>query len=121
MNLKGGTAKTVTAINMAAILARDYAQRVLLVDADSQANLTEFLGRTPTYADVLRGFILPRVADVLLKSVGIRPTDELSSDDGRAILTAVVAILSLDFAEVVGRRHLIGHSDIDGSASLVGL
>lgn len=43
MNLKGGTAKTVTAINMAAILARDYNERVLLVDADSQCNLTEFM------------------------------------------------------------------------------
>jgi len=42
MNLKGGTGKTVTAINMAAILANDYDQRVLLVDADSQANLTQF-------------------------------------------------------------------------------
>ena len=42
MNLKGGTGKTVTAINMAAILAKDYDQRVLLVDADSQANLTQF-------------------------------------------------------------------------------
>ena len=43
MNMKGGTAKTVTAINLAAILAHDYALRVLLVDADSQANLTEFV------------------------------------------------------------------------------
>ena len=61
MNLKGGTAKTITAINMAAILARDYAMRILLVDADSQANLTEFV--TPVdqtlvpggFADLLRG------------------------------------------------------------------
>ncbi|MCR5136655.1 MAG: ParA family protein [Oscillospiraceae bacterium] len=43
MNLKGGTAKTVTAINMAAILYRMHSQRVLLVDADSQCNLTEFM------------------------------------------------------------------------------
>lgn len=61
MNLKGGTAKTVTAINTAAILAGDYAQRVLLVDADSQANLTEFVGELPDglipggFADLLRG------------------------------------------------------------------
>ena len=48
MNLKGGTGKTVTAINTAAILARDYAQRVLLVDADSQANLTEFVTEEKT-------------------------------------------------------------------------
>ena len=43
MNLKGGVGKTVTAINMAAILSRDYAATVLLVDADSQGNLTEFI------------------------------------------------------------------------------
>ena len=62
MNLKGGTAKTVTAINLAAILAHDYAQRVLLVDADSQANLTEFVSRGPVddftpggFSDLLRG------------------------------------------------------------------
>ena len=62
MNLKGGTAKTVTAINMAAILARDYAQRVLLVDADSQANLTEFVTEglpdgisLGGFSDLLRG------------------------------------------------------------------
>ena len=42
MNLKGGTGKTVTTINTAAILAAYHQKRVLLVDADSQANLTEF-------------------------------------------------------------------------------
>lgn len=62
MNQKGGTAKTVTTINLAAILANDYAQRVLLVDADSQANLTEFVSCGPVdentpggFADLLRG------------------------------------------------------------------
>lgn len=44
MNLKGGVAKTVTAVNLAAILARDHKQSVLVIDADSQANATEFLG-----------------------------------------------------------------------------
>ncbi len=43
MNLKGGTGKTTSAINTAAILAKDYGQTVLLVDADSQANMTEFV------------------------------------------------------------------------------
>ena len=61
MNLKGGTAKTVTAINAGAILAADYGLRVLLIDADSQANLTEFIGITADginlggFADLLRG------------------------------------------------------------------
>lgn len=44
LNLKGGVAKTTTAANMGAVLTRDYGKRVLLVDADSQCNLSEFFG-----------------------------------------------------------------------------
>ncbi len=58
LNLKGGVAKTVTCVNMAAILAADYRKRVLVVDADSQANTTEFFGGlvacSCTMADLLR-------------------------------------------------------------------
>ena len=57
LNLKGGVAKTITAINMAAILAKHYGKRVLLIDADSQCNTTEFFGTAPGYhnmATILR-------------------------------------------------------------------
>lgn len=57
LNLKGGVAKTATAVNLAAILAKNYRKRVLLVDADSQCNATEFFGGDPAegnLADVLR-------------------------------------------------------------------
>ena len=40
VNLKGGTGKTTTAANMATILAEDYGYRVVLIDADAQANST---------------------------------------------------------------------------------
>lgn len=42
LNLKGGVAKTTTTINTAAILER-RGYHVLVVDADSQCNLTDFL------------------------------------------------------------------------------
>ena len=42
MNNKGGVGKTVTAINLADILVRDYRQRVVLADCDGQMNLSKF-------------------------------------------------------------------------------
>ena len=60
MNNKGGVGKTVTAINLADILANDYKQRVVLVDCDGQANSTNFYlpgieVDVTTTADVLTG------------------------------------------------------------------
>ena len=42
LNLKGGVAKTTTAINMSTILSDIHAKKVLLVDNDIQANVSKF-------------------------------------------------------------------------------
>lgn len=54
VNLKGGVAKTTTAINMAAVMAKDYGKRILIIDADSQCNVTEFFGADPDKGNLAR-------------------------------------------------------------------
>ena len=98
MNLKGGTGKTVTTINTAAILAQLHDQHVLCIDADSQASLTEFLQRGPQdnialggMSDLLQGLKarawhskLPEVdllpADASLMAFDIRTFDQGGAD-----------------------------------------
>ena len=58
MNNKGGVGKTVTAVNLADILVRDYGKRVVLCDCDGQMNLTRFF--LPAFDPEVR----PNLADV---------------------------------------------------------
>ena len=93
MNLKGGTGKTVTAINLAAVLARQQGRRVLLVDADHQGNTSRFFQADlegDTLLEVLLGSSDPYWENVL------QPTGY----EGLALLPADMSLAELDAAPV---------------------
>lgn len=61
VNRKGGVGKTTTAVNLAYVLATSCRLRVLLVDADGQANATQILLPRGEYAGLgalLRGYAM---------------------------------------------------------------
>lgn len=59
INMKGGCAKTTTAVNMAHILASDYKRKVLVIDNDKQGNLSKACNawsyEKPSLADIFTG------------------------------------------------------------------
>lgn len=95
MNLKGGVAKTTTVVNMAAILARKYDKRVLVVDADSQANTTEFFGGVPEAADTFSDMLRRCCKSEAIHGSNFRGVDLLGADD---------SLMDLDLSKVEGGK-----------------
>lgn len=89
MNLKGGTGKTVTADNLAAILAAIHGKRVLLIDADHQGNTSSFFRSEggATLRDILTGEAKPYWLESV-QTTGILNLDMIPADMSLAELDA---------------------------------
>lgn len=94
MNLKGGVAKTITAVNMATLLAEKHGKRVLLIDADHQGNSSSFFFTEDAFT----------LRDVLTGESEICWADNVSGSglEGLDILPSDMRLASLDLGEDVG-------------------
>ena len=108
-NLKGGVAKTTTTVNLAADLAVDHEQRVLVIDADSQCNPTAFLSaeeraaavvpyKGDNLADLLR---LPKSERTEFSvSFWLEAAIRRSSVEGVDLLAGDPSLMDLDLSKV---------------------
>ena len=122
-NLKGGVAKTTTVVNLAADLARGHGKRVLVIDADSQCNATEFLGggrEGRSLATLLRlspsertEFTLRFEADQIISASNFPAVDLLPAEDSLMDLDLSKAETGAAWVECLARLkpHLSGTYD----------
>lgn len=94
LNLKGGVGKTTTVIHMAQLLQRDYNAKVLVVDCDSQCNLTQFYGADPEMGSTTRVLMLGWADGISMAE--IQPTEAAGVD----ILAADDNLMALDLSQL---------------------
>src|SRR3954470_19495835 len=85
-NNKGGTGKTTTSVNVAAIAAT-MGYRTVLVDLDDQGSATKWLGHSPANTDLVEGFGEDRPLDGVIVPTAfdrlelVRASSELADAD----------------------------------------
>jgi chromosome partitioning protein len=92
-NRKGGTAKSTTAVNVAAIAA-DWGHDVLLVDLDDQGTVTQWLGHNPAQTVALMEVLDPDLRRPVDEAVVDTPVPRLQLLPGSTELMAISERLS---------------------------
>ena len=87
INLKGGVAKTISAINIAHVLAAVHHQRVLMIDNDKQGNTSKFWG--------LHSYDRPGIAELLTQpGLDVRQVIQPTGIAGIDLIPANMSLLS---------------------------
>lgn len=116
VNRKGGVGKTATAVNLAYILATSFKKRVLLMDADSQANATSQCGviDVPSgsgMAAVLRGMTNYYPDDIWHTDVPGLDLLPATEDLGDIDLECIMGGGKADLFQLVGLREALEEDD----------
>ena len=92
INLKGGVAKTISAANIAHIMATMHGKRVLLVDNDKQGNISKMFGLHSYNSRTVAELLTDREAEI---HDIIKPTQYKSLDVIPANMTLLKANLQV--------------------------
>jgi len=101
---KGGSGKTTTCLNLGAALA-ERSRRVLLVDMDPQANLTQYLGHEP---HELKETIYTRLKEFIAEGTGNAPP-VLNTDEGVDLVPSnlQLSLGEFDLVNAFRREHAL--------------
>lgn len=94
-SFKGGTAKTSTALNLSACLAKYHKKKILLIDFDSQANLSIGLGVGPDRLDTM--------VPVLENEKSIKDVIRSTCIDGLSLIPANALLDGIEKRPQLGR------------------
>lgn len=85
MNLKGGVAKTISAANIAHILATVHKKRILLIDNDKQGNVSKMFG--------VHDYDAPSIADILTQRKSILEVAKNTRHENLSVVPANMNLL----------------------------
>ena len=90
INLKGGVAKTISAANVAHILATIHKKRVLLVDNDKQGNISKMFG--------LHSYEQPSISEILtVEEQNINKIIRTTKYENLSVIPANMTLLNANF------------------------